>query len=280
MNADVEMNIRRSTVSPRLCRGVGVQGGSDQFAADEFAIVAQSTPRQSRGLTGRGFTLVEMMVVIGIIVLLAGLTLTVVSTLTAKAETGAAENTLKLLDMALTEWEEAASRQITFGDPSATLPGGQTPVYDLDSTQYATSDDSQQELLMSRTIGIISANPAANELLAKIDADYVSRVDETAPATGTRMKLVDPWGKSYRVVFPGRRIQSSIEPAQDDDGTIRTDVEKLLGICVQSKIAFVSAGPDGDFGDLDLAGPATPSPTPAAADNIYSYNLKKTLDPP
>jgi prepilin-type N-terminal cleavage/methylation domain-containing protein len=62
----------------------------------------------------RAFTLIEMVVVIGIIVLLAALTVAVSSTLTRKAEERQAEDTLRLLDMALQEWETAADRQISY----------------------------------------------------------------------------------------------------------------------------------------------------------------------
>jgi prepilin-type N-terminal cleavage/methylation domain-containing protein len=221
----------------------------------------------------RAFTLIEMVVVIGIIVLLAALTVAVSSTLTRKAEERQAEDTLRLLDMALQEWETAADRQITYGDPSIVLPTGQTPAYDINETLFSPTDPVQQELLTSRVLAILANNSAANEVLAKIDTDYLMRVPE---GSSTRMKVVDPWDKSYRVVFPGR-LSLPGDQYTDDDGTVRTLSEQLHGICQNRTIAFISGGPDGDFGDRDLdrdLSSSQPSPTPEAADNMSSKVLK------
>jgi hypothetical protein len=63
----------------------------------------------------------------------------------------------------------------------------------------------------------------------------------------------------------------------DDDGTLRTEFENRYGICLNRKIVFVSAGPDGDFGDLQLNNsPSTPVNS-AADDNMYSAPVKTRL---
>ena len=56
----------------------------------------------------------------------------------------------------------------------------------------------------------------------------------------------DPWGQPYRVVHPGQVAPPNTDPDDvDDDGTKRTEVERIYGIAVNRRICFVSAGPDG-----------------------------------
>ncbi|MBC8421772.1 prepilin-type N-terminal cleavage/methylation domain-containing protein, partial [bacterium] len=60
------------------------------------------------------FTLVEMIIVIGIIALLAALTLGISSSVMRNSEIRKTEDVLKLMTMALQEWELERGRQITF----------------------------------------------------------------------------------------------------------------------------------------------------------------------
>ena len=63
------------------------------------------TVRNERDGLRRGFTLVEMVVTIGIIVVLAALTLTGIAVMSEQSEVKTTRNTMKLLDIALQEWE-------------------------------------------------------------------------------------------------------------------------------------------------------------------------------
>ena len=80
-----------------------------------------------------GFTLVEMVVVISIIVMLVGLTVGVAVILSRKSEERETESILKLLDLAMTEWETASERTLTFGINDQPFVGA---VYDIDETPY------------------------------------------------------------------------------------------------------------------------------------------------
>lgn len=94
----------------------------------------------------------------------------------------------------------------------------------------------------------------------------------------SRSELVDTWGGRIAFVFPGRAYRFGVDSGlPDSDGTVRTPVENLLGVCTNRRICLVSAGPDGLFG---VPGESTPDSATvqntAAADNIYLYEL----DPP
>ena len=80
------------------------------------------TPR-TRG----GFTLVEVVVVIGIILFLVGLTLSVSVAVIEKSEIQQTETVLQILDTAVKEWELAADRKLSWGDDG--VPSGS--VYDM-----------------------------------------------------------------------------------------------------------------------------------------------------
>ena len=81
------------------------------------------TPKQN--LTGhrRAFTLIEMMIVIGIIALLAALTLGISNSVLRNSEISRTKDALRLLDMALQEWELEMGRAMTFRDFSS--PAGE-----------------------------------------------------------------------------------------------------------------------------------------------------------
>lgn len=210
-----------------------------------------------------GFSLIEMMVVIGIILLLVALTVGVTAALHAKSETRQAESMLMLLDQALSEWERTSERELSYG------PG--SPPYDFNSVTYGPNPDA----LQSAVLEVLMRNAAVANILAPITGDRIKDMD---PAQNVRvLRVFDPWDKPVRVLFPGRKWVSTDSPARKDiDGTIRTDEELVLGICVNKRIAFISGGPDGALGTADL-GSANPQPSPQHADNIESYPLLKEL---
>lgn len=216
-------------------------------------------PRSFARPAPRGaFTLVELMVVIGIIVLLVGLTITVSAAVSRQSKDRQVQTILKLLDVAVTEWESAAGRPITWGTDGN--PSG--AVYDL---QESADPSKQLSVLYQR----ISATDAARTILAQIDPDRLRRQTPDEPP-----ELRDPWDHPIYLIHPGRVADPSVFPGdllavKDIDGTIRTEAEKAYGIAEGRRILFVSAGPDGEFGNLDDTVPEH-DPEPAA-DNVYSF---------
>lgn len=221
------------------------------------------------GLARRAFTVIELIVVVGIIVMLVGLVVGVTVTLHAKSEARQLEQAMKILDMALQEWEITAERQITYGT------NGQPPqlgnvTYDIQEVPPAQGHE-----LTHKIIEILNRNAEAKNILSRIDPELLKK-------EGDELTFFDPWGHDLITVFPGRLWNSSFDSGvADPDGTIRTPFENAFGICENRRIYFVSSGPDGEWGDLQL-NVALSSPTLDAAllkkadDNVYSYQPLKT----
>lgn len=221
----------------------------------------------------RGFSVLELVIVIGIIVVLAGLVLAVGQQMLAKSEDRAAQATMALLDSAIQDWERAADRAVSYGvdgqPPNATYP----PKYDIQELQtFGSITDFAPKgairVFSDAVIKHISGNATTETILKNIPSDNL--IQEAGPGASIIQVLMDPWGKPIVIVFPGRKWVASDGGGADDDGTIQTVVEERYGVCKNGKILFVSVGPDGlpgdrsetDKGDADYI---------ATQDNIYSY---------
>lgn len=204
------------------------------------------------------FTLIELVVVISIILLLVGLTMSVGLAVRSQSETRQTENVLILLDQAVKQWQIAADRQLSWGKNDTPI----NAVYDVEGDiDGSVSAEDQLVQLLER----IRTNSAARDILAQIDDDFLQQVeDDTGQLV---MSLVDPWGQRICLIHPGRLPDPdnySGEAVGDIDGTIRTNHENDFGIALNRALLFLSAGPDGEFGNLE----SNPGP---AADNVYSY---------
>ena len=212
-----------------------------------------------------GFTLIELVVVISIILLLVGLTMSVGLAVRSQSETRQTENVLILLDQAVKQWQIAADRQLSWGYNN--IPAG--AIYDVEGedAQGTIPADVQLIQLLER----IRTNSAARDILAQIDDDFLQQEEENDV---TFLTLVDPWGKRIYLIHPGRVVNPN-PPFNDNplladlDGTIRTEDEKPLGIALNRALLFLSAGPDGEFGDLS-ADPGLDA-FKQTQDNVYSY---------
>ena len=210
------------------------------------------------------FTLIELVVVISIILLLVGLTMSVGLAVRSQSETRQTENVLILLDQAVKQWQIAADRQLSWGMNDTPVGA----VYDVEGEDTGGSPipaDVQLIQLLER----IRTNSAARDILAQIDDDFLQQEEEN---NVTFLKLVDPWGNQIRLIHPGRLPDPDNYPGEtvgDIDGTIRTPDETTYGIALNRILLFFSAGPDGKFGNLD---PDSSDFDPdSAADNVYSY---------
>ena len=80
--------------------------------------VMKHSPPAMIGRFRRGFTMIELLIVIGLIALLVGLTATVGLGLMAKSQVNETENVLRLLDLAVSEWESLSDRKLSWGQPN------------------------------------------------------------------------------------------------------------------------------------------------------------------
>jgi prepilin-type N-terminal cleavage/methylation domain-containing protein len=243
----------------------------------------------------KAFTLIEMLIVMSIIGLLAALTLGISSSVMRNSEIRQTENALKVLSMAMQEWELEMGRLVTFqGVPVE----NDTNFYDLgfdqdfcnleldlDEIDYpefggeGVSNEIMQVALYNRSVALfalLSQSDGAKTVLSKIESDLLGKL-------GTEKYVIDAWGNPIGVVFPGKYYTSLSGPiwgAEDTSGdlTVRDQVEDGLGSCINQMPYFVSAGPDGIWGYRFQAGngpilddPASMTIWNATLDNIYSY---------
>jgi len=230
-----------------------------------------------------GFSLIELMVVVGIIVLLVGLTVGVSVALNRNSEISQMEQTLKLLDTALTEWEIVAERSMTWGPNTAgTEPVTPGLTYDIDSSLGGGAQ--MQNVLLN-----LMKLPESKAILSRINPRFF--IEEVLSNGTKQYGVVDPWDRRMVIAHPGRVPNPSVFPSDagtliDPDGTIRTssthstDVnENRLGICQSRRLVFICRGPDGELGRLHLdkayntltAGEL--DDVHLADDNLYSYSL-------
>lgn len=222
----------------------------------------------------RGFALIELLVVVGIVVFLAGLTITGAAALIERSEIERTHRTMDLIDLALSEWQTETGRHLTWGPE----PG------EHDIWSYRS-----HELIITELIQTIRRHAAARDVLARVDrgAIYVYTEGETPPwiagyAT-VQMRdfygewaVLDAWGIPIYATHPGALAAPGDTP--DADGTERTANELEYGTARDRRVCFVSAGPDRRFGILREFLTLPPAERAAAmeearADNLYSYEV-------
>jgi prepilin-type N-terminal cleavage/methylation domain-containing protein len=245
----------------------------------------------------RAFTLVELIITIGVIVILTALTVSATIALTRRSEIDQTRMTLAVLDLALGEWRAEADRRLSWGDNP--LPP-EAPSYDI-------GDGTPHVFTASEVWRRISTNDAARTILAQISADLTYVYGQSKPippwlpmvpedddpdpfldaanprylveaglADGS-VAVLDAWGEPIRAVHPGRLFESGDTGEPDPDGTIFISQgnsdgwnEQIYGRARNRRLYFVSAGPDRKWGDLSAAQERIQD---QAADNLYSYRL-------
>ena len=252
----------------------------------------------------RAFTLIELVVVVGIIIALLSLVLAVSTLLIQQNEARQLESAYANLSSAVQEYEQAIGRPIAYqARQEAPFQGGydipnnpQFSGYSGIETIYATGGGSShdntgidssgcnggdpqgwQKHIVS-LMGLLQRTQSAEDIVARIDPALILPVTRANglpldPTDGLPLtKMVDPWGTPIAVVFPGRAWRDSDAggnfESPDPDGTIRTAMEDMVGVCRNGKVLFVSAGPDGIIGSRYCLGGDRKE---AALDNIYSY---------
>ncbi len=228
-----------------------------------------------RALHRHAFTLVEMMVAVGLVVFLTGLTLTAAAALVERAEVQRTRDVITLLDQACRDWELRKDAKVTWGPDEDTydMTSGRAHVLlisELLETIRAGSDP---------TIALIDEaflyRYQRGEVPPWIAQDYEARLEFVPFQQRQSIVVLDAWGKPVYPTHPGAPASPDAE-VRDADGTERTDNENEYGIALHRRICFVSAGPDGLFGverefPLLSAAEQHEAMEAARADNVYSY---------
>ena len=232
------------------------------------------------------FTLLEIMVAIGIIALLAAITLNLSNSIMRKADERQTKDVLRLVKLALVEWEIASDGKLTFED--YTYVGNcqdcsfdvwndgslGSPTFGLIGVANGVMQAAMQDR-MQKTVEVIRQIESSDNILLELTGDNF--IEDTEGAI-----LVDSWGTPIGVIFPGQYYADTSELAfaQDESGdlTIRDQAEDGLGSCMNKEPIFVSAGPDRTWGyrfqsngghDNDAIAKEL---WEASLDNIYSYD--------
>ena len=246
-----------------------------------------------------GFTLLELLIVIGIIVILASLVLAVSSSVARAADERSTRNTLEVLNMAVEEYERALDRRLNYrsnavaggigADPAASL----TRKYDVESdpgvpppgsgvanwgslvAPYGAAGVAGPQPPFRRTAILIQAmsdSPTCAAMLQKLPENVFRGIKaNTAQGNFTAVRhCLDSWDNPIIAVFPGRdatqaELTANNASIVDRDGTVSCDSERTAGpfvACKDRRVLFVSAGADSKFAQSSTA----------SNDNLYSYD--------
>lgn len=255
------------------------------------------------GRTRHAFSLVELLVVIGIIGLLVGITFAVGRTVMGDSRKKATQDTLRTLDLALQAYmdENDGVLPMVVEDPSDS-----TKLWPLmDGRDLSNSDKG-----MLNSIGyfmvVAQKSPMSKAMLDKLPAKFVQRIDVDGPS-GPQPELptvLDAWGNPIRFVHPrfdGLISGDGSQPAQSVAAQAR-DLSKIIGdaklpqsyacnqvrrnfldagggvpenesdsdgaMCVGNRAYFYSAGEDGEVGWHEHETPG--EWVDANLDNVYS----------
>lgn len=197
--------------------------------------------RRRRG----GFSLVEMLMVIALVVVLAGLTVVVGRSVVAKSKIDQCRQILQALDATLTEYQAEKGAIPPFVRRAYLPPRGtggpdrrtwrEVAVY-LEQVKGYTGIDKQ--------LGTIDAS-----FLVKREQIYTDLAGYPYAGTVTddpRPSVRDPWG--MEILY--------IHPTAENEDAFRT-----FGKALNERPYFMSAGPDGEYETV--------------GDNLYSYEVEK-----
>lgn len=213
-------------------------------------------PRAVACRGARGFTLLEVLMVLGVILILASLVLGVGSALLKNAEKSQMQSAFVSVESALGEWEAQTGRPVTYngafnGSGAEVFPSGSSlEMFDIRESPIApplpNNDGNRALVARARGVGVYTVNllgqldsirpmlagipasllrpepntqafPAANVFSGTPPVLYApSARSSMNPRDSTRSEFVDPWGNRIAFVFPGRAYRYGVDTGVPD----------------------------------------------------------------
>ena len=162
-----------------------------------------------------GFTLVELLVAIGVIAILASLVVAVGGGVLARGERTQVESMFLSLDQAIVALEESRGQPLVFNRRKSPTDTSQQ-----DNARFSDVDEltSTGAYIMPRLLRLLAGNPGAWSALSSISPDFLRREDKTWPdGVRTTWNLRDPWGEQIVVIPPGRpATRAEIKKAREE----------------------------------------------------------------
>lgn len=254
--------------------------------------------------TGRGFTLLELLIVIAIIAILIVVSLSVAHKVTGSGKVRNTEQTLKVLEQSLSAYigETGGNPPPTVIDPR---PGNTGTTRRVQPVADARSGHSNE---MINSVGLYMAQckgiPAAEEAFKNIDAKFLREYNPEANASPasyqsqpTLPTIFDAWGNPIRYVHPsfkGTLYGPDFENQTDETASLDVQHQYFLGpaqpnrpygiTMIRRNNSQTGGGPDSDGGINPGARPyfysSGPDGDPSTMDdNVYITRPQKRRAP-
>lgn len=273
-------------------------------------------PSVRQRIVPRAFTLIELLIVIGILTILIAAALVVGTKVAGSGKQRVTEGIIKALDMSLSEYVHAAQH---IPPPMVTDPGTQAmpnngatkvmqPVADAVNMTYDNPPPftlPAPPLINSVGLYMLQAKsvPGADEAIKSINTKFVRMYDPESPATGVGrtgwdhqpplLTVFDGWGKPIRYVHPAFKgiifsgTALAPQPKAVDQVIGNAGINAKFGMTQIRRLAYAPAAGSGQtqtaFPDADAGLPASNRPyfysTGADGQAGYLYDSNQGYPP-